>query len=157
DAPEEEWCERRLLARIHHYTIKRLRAEIEPVAARDFIRFLFRWQHVAPESRMEGAKALDAIVAQLEGFGAPAAAWEREILPARILGYAPSWLDARCLAGQTTWTRLRSRGSGPVRTTPIALVPRRHVGLWRSLLPAEDVKPSAKARAVIEFMTAHGA
>jgi ATP-dependent Lhr-like helicase len=157
DAPDEEWCERRLLARINRYTIKRLRAEIEPVAARDFIRFLFRWQHVAPQSRMEGAKALDAVIAQLEGFGASAGAWESEILPARIADYARSWLDARCLAGQTTWTRLRSRGSGPVRTTPIALVPRRHVGLWRSLLPAEDVKPSAKVRAVIAFMTAHGA
>ena len=166
DAAGEEWCERRLLARINHYTIKRLRAEIEPVAARDFIRFLFRWQHVAPESRMEGVKALDAVIAQLEGFGAPAGAWESELLPARLAGYSPSWLDARCLAGQATWTRLRARGgratdgdrrSGPVRTTAIALVPRRHVALWRSMLPAEEARPSARARAVIDFMTAHGA
>ncbi len=166
DATEEEWCERRLLARINHYTIKRLRAEIEPVAARDFIRFLFRWQHVAPDSRMQGAKSLDAVIGQLEGFGAPAGAWESEILPARIGDYAPSWLDARCLAGQTTWTRLRARvgragdgdrRSGPVRTTPIALVPRRHAALWRSLLPAEEAQPSTRARAVIAFMTAHGA
>src|SRR5579883_1578452 len=164
-ATEDEWCERRLLARIHRYTIKRLRAEIEPVAARDFLRFLFRWQHVAPESRMEGAKALEAVIEQLEGFGAPAAAWESEILPARIADYARHWLDARCLAGQAAWTRLRSRGgrsdaerrSAPVRTTPITLSPRRHVSLWRSLLPAEEVKPSARARAVLDFMTANGA
>ena len=110
-ATDDEWCERRLLARIHHYTIKRLRAEIEPVAARDFIRFLFSWQHVAPEARMEGAKALGPVIDQLEGFGAPAGAWESEILPARIADYAPSWLDARCLAGQSAWTRLRSRGA----------------------------------------------
>jgi ATP-dependent Lhr-like helicase len=162
---EDEWCERRLLARVHHYTIKRLRAEIEPVAARDFLRFLFQWQHVASDARMEGARALDAVIAQLEGFGAAAAAWESEILPARISGYAPSWLDARCLAGLAAWTHLRARngrGDGerraaPVRSTPITIAPRRHVGLWRSLLPAEDGRPSAKARAVLDFMTAHGA
>jgi ATP-dependent Lhr-like helicase len=86
-ATEDEWCERRLLSRIHHYTIKRLRAEIEPVAARDFLRFLFVWQHVDPRTRMAGPKALDAVLAQLEGFEAPAAAWESEILPARLADY----------------------------------------------------------------------
>ena len=83
----EEWCERRLLSRIHHYTLKRLRAEIEPVAARDFLRFLFDWQHVSADDRMTGPKALDRVVAQLEGFEAPAAAWESDILPARLVGY----------------------------------------------------------------------
>src|SRR6185312_388208 len=97
-ATDEEWCERRLLSRIHHYTIKRLRAEIEPVAARDFLRFLFAWQHAASDERMSGAKALDTILAQLEGFEAPAAAWEAEILPARMADYYPAWLDDRCLA-----------------------------------------------------------
>jgi ATP-dependent Lhr-like helicase len=163
-AKEDEWCERRLLARIHHYTIRRLRAEIEPVAARDFLRFLFQWQHVTPDSRMEGAKALEVVIAQLEGFGAPAAAWESEILPARVGDYSRSWLDARCLAGQAAWTHLRARTgrdgerrAGPVRSTPITITPRRHVGLWRSLLPADGGQPGAKARAVLEFMTANGA
>jgi ATP-dependent Lhr-like helicase len=159
---EDEWCERRLLARIHRYTIKRLRAEIEPVAARDFLRFLLQWQHVASDSRMAGAKALDAVIDQLEGFGAPAGAWESEILPARIADYAPGWLDARCLGGQAAWTRLHARAdaerrTGPVRTTPITLAPRRTVALWRSLLPADEGKPSAKARAVLDFITANGA
>ena len=72
----DEWCERRLLARIHRYTVNRLRAEIEPVAARDFLRFLFAWQHVAADARMEGPDAIAAAVAQLEGFEAPAGAWE---------------------------------------------------------------------------------
>ena len=80
----EEWCERRLLARIHRYTVKRLRAEIEPVAARDFLRFLLRWQRVEAETRMDGPDALEAVIAQLEGFEAPAGAWESEILPARL-------------------------------------------------------------------------
>jgi ATP-dependent Lhr-like helicase len=111
---------------------------------------------------MEGAKALDPIIDQLEGFGAPASAWESEILPARLADYSPGWLDARCLAGQSAWTRLHARAdaerrTGPVRTTPITLAPRRHVGLWRSLLPADEGQPSARARAVLDFMTANGA
>src|ERR1700682_5135097 len=84
DAMDDEWCDPRLLSRIHHYTLKRLRAEIEPVAARDFLRFLFDWQHVSADARVAGPKALDRVVAQLEGFEAPAAAWESEILAARL-------------------------------------------------------------------------
>src|SRR5438445_749189 len=80
-AAGEEWCERRLLARIHGYTVKRLRAEIEPVAARDFLRFLLTWQRVAADARMQGPDAVDTVVAQLEGFEAPAAAWESERRP----------------------------------------------------------------------------
>ena len=78
---ETEWCERRLLARINRYTVKRLRQEIEPVSAADFMRFLLDWQHTAPDERMEGPDAVAAIVSQLEGFEAAAAAWEAEILP----------------------------------------------------------------------------
>ena len=107
-AAEDEWCERRLLARIHGYTVKRLRAEIEPVAARDFLRFLFGWQRVAADARMQGPDAIEVVVAQLEGFEAPAGAWETEILPARVAEYEPSWLDEQCLAGRITWARLRA-------------------------------------------------
>ena len=140
-AAAEEWCERRLLARIHRYTVKRLRAEIEPVAARDFLRFLFGWQHVAADARMQGPDALEVVVAQLEGFEAPAGAWETEILPARLADYEPSWLDDQCLAGRITWARLRpriarpnggERAAAPVRTTPITLLARRHAPLWAS-------------------------
>ena len=165
DASEEEWCERRLLSRIHHYTIKRLRAEIEPVAARDFLRFLFSWQRVAPEARMAGPKALDTVLAQLEGFEASAAAWEEEILPARVADYDPDWLDEKCLAGHLTWMRLRSRnGAGgegkasPVRTTPIAILPRRHSGAWTSLSPQHDgAAPSPRAQMVVDYIRQNGA
>ena len=141
-AVADEWCERRLLARIHHYTVQRLRAEIEPVAARDFLRFLFRWQRVAADARMQGPDAIEVIVAQLEGFEAPAGAWETEILPARIAEYEPSWLDDQCLAGRIAWARLsprNARANGgerhvtPVRTTPITLLARRHARHWASL------------------------
>jgi ATP-dependent helicase Lhr and Lhr-like helicase len=162
---QDEWCERRLLARIHRYTIGRLRAEIEPVAARDFMRFLFDWQRVAPDARMEGPDALEALIGQLEGFQAPAGAWETEIMPARLSEYEPVWLDDQCLAGRVAWARLRppsarpnERGASPVRSTPIALLPRRHVPVWASLSPsAEAAQPSAKARAVADCIREHGA
>src|SRR5262249_1422152 len=134
-AATDEWCERRLLARVHRYTVKRLRAEIEPVAARDFLRFLAGWQRVAAEATMEGPEAVESIVAQLEGCEAPAGAWETELLPARIAGYEPAWLDDLCLAGRIMWARLKPRNArqnggearaAPVRSTPIALLARRH-------------------------------
>ncbi|HEX6203136.1 MAG TPA: ATP-dependent DNA helicase, partial [Thermoanaerobaculia bacterium] len=104
-ATDEEWCERRLLARIHRATLDRLRAEIRPVGRADFARFLLGWQQVDPETRGEGPEALAAVLAQLAGFAAPAAAWEGEILPARVEGYDPAWLDALCLSGRFVWCR----------------------------------------------------
>ncbi|HVG82338.1 MAG TPA: DEAD/DEAH box helicase [Methylomirabilota bacterium] len=163
----EQWCERRLLARIHHYTVKRLRAEIEPVAARDFLRFLFDRQRVSAEARMEGPEAVEVVVGQLEGFEAAAGAWESEILPARIDEYEPAWLDAQALSGRVSWARLRprasrqsggDRGPTPVRTTPIALLSRRHAPLWAALSStSEPSKPGGRAQAVAEFIERHGA
>jgi ATP-dependent Lhr-like helicase len=163
----EEWCERRLLARIHRYTVNRLRAEIEPVAARDFLRFLFAWQHVSAETQTEGPNSLAATVAQLEGFEAPAGAWETEILPVRVADYEPAWLDDECLAGRVAWARLRpretradapERGAAPLRTTPIALFVRRHAPMWRALTQKTDgQQPKASAQAVADFIAAHGA
>ncbi|MGD9617101.1 MAG: hypothetical protein AB7W06_17135 [Alphaproteobacteria bacterium] len=182
----DEWCERRLLARINRYTLKRLRAEIEPVAARDFLRFLFAWQRVTDEARMEGPDALAAVLGQLEGFEAPAGAWETEILPSRITGYDPAWLDDQCLAGRIAWARLRPRSfpphpalsptggeglnggarggrasgpaAGPVRTTPITLLARRHAPLWTALSPMPDpAQASGRARLVADFIRDNGA
>ena len=159
-----EWCERRLLARIHRYTVKRLRAEIEPIAARDFLRFLFEWQRVAPEGRMEGPDAVGAILAQLEGFEAPASAWETEILTTRIGEYEPAWLDEQCVSGRFVWTRLAprssdpERGAAPVRATPITLIGRRNVRIWSSLTQAVDPRNlSSKAQAVADHLRSRGA
>src|SRR5690606_16625837 len=144
DSAGDEWCERHLLARIHRYTLRRLRREIEPVERRDFARFLFDWQHLGPDTRVEGPDALAAILGQLEGFEAPAAAWEAELLPARVGDYAIAWLDDLCSAGRTQWLRLRpdarrgerataeddaASGGGAghsLRATPLLLLPRRH-------------------------------
>jgi ATP-dependent Lhr-like helicase len=166
---DDEWCERRLLARIHRYTVKRLRAEIEPIEARDFLRFLFEWQRVAPDGRMEGPDAVGAILGQLEGFEAPASAWETEILPSRISEYEPAWLDEQCLAGRFVWTRLAhrsasarkgdgERGAAPVRSTPIALLARRNIRVWSSLSGPPDTSAlSVKARMVADYIQTHGA
>ena len=166
-ANAEEWCQRGLLARIHRYTVNRLRAEIEPAAARDFLRFLFSWQHVAAPARREGPEALAATIKQLEGFEAPAGAWESEILTARIADYEPHWLDDECLAGRVAWARLRPRpattnggcrGVAPVRTTPIALLARRDAPLWQSLAArADSVAPSPRAQTVLDYIREHGA
>ena len=163
----EEWCERRLLARIHRYTVKRLRAEIEPIAASDYLRFLFEWQRVTPDGRMEGPDAVGAVLGQLEGFEAPASAWETEILPSRISEYEPAWLDEQCLAGRFVWTRLAhrtarkgdgERGAAPVRSTPISLLARRNMKVWSSLSGEPDTSGlSVRARVVAEYIQEHGA
>ncbi len=122
-ADDEEWCDRRLLARIHRYTLDRLRREIEPVSAQDFLRFLLRWQHIAPNTQLEGKGGLLEAIAQLQGFEAPAAAWERHLLPARVREYRSSWLDELCLSGDVSWARLsvrKSNGNGTGPATPAA-------------------------------------
>lgn len=102
----KEWCERGLLARIHRRTLGRLRREIEPVSAPDFLRFLFRWQHVQPGTQLHGRDGLLEVIHQLQGLELPGPAWERDVLPARIADYEPSDLENLCLAGEIGWGRL---------------------------------------------------
>jgi ATP-dependent Lhr-like helicase len=160
-AMEEQWCERHLLARIHRYTIKRLRREIEPVERQDFMRFLFDWQHLSPDTQLQGQDALPQVLAQLEGYEAPAGAWESDLLALRMGDYSILWLDDLCRAGKLVWTRIGapvSSAGGPVRTTPIVLLPRRQSALWNSL-PAPNGPPdiSARAAAVLEALRRDGA
>ena len=157
-----EWCERRLLARISRYTIKTLRAEIEPVSSADFMRFLFDWQGITRAPKPEGAESLAKVIEQLEGYEVPAAAWEADVLPARLNEYDPHWLDSLCLSGRALWARLtpsKSPGAAPVRTTPIALVSRKNWTLWHSLAaaPREEMHLSHGGKALFDFLSAHGA
>ncbi len=162
-AREEEWCERHLLARIHRYTVKRLRREIEPVQRADFMRFLFDWQRVSSGSRVRGAESLAGVLSQLEGFQAAAGAWESDILPSRVADYGINWLDDLCRAGRLVWARLPSRSSargrsGPLKSTPIVLLPRAQMALWSSLGAAQpEAELSAKANKVLEVLKEHGA
>ena len=127
-APEIEWCNRRILARIHRLTLGRLRREIEPVSAAQFHQFLARWQHLAPGSQLHGADGLLQVVRQLQGFEIPASAWEPEVFRQRIAEYDPQDLDELCLSGDVAWARLsphpafedEGRRVRPTRIAPVA-------------------------------------
>jgi ATP-dependent Lhr-like helicase len=103
---ETEWCERRLLARIHRLTVATLRKQIEPVTAAQFMQWLLRWQHVAPGTQVAGERGTLEVLRQLQGFEIPANAWERQVLARRIVDYDPKWLDQLCLTGAVGWGRL---------------------------------------------------
>ncbi len=125
---EIEWCDRRLLARIHRRTVDGLRRAIEPVMPADFMRFLLAWQGVLPGKRMHGSAGLARVIEQLQGFDIAAGAWEADILPSRVEGYDESWLDLLCLSGEVAWGRLAPRvsaGGAPTRAAPISIVIRR--------------------------------
>jgi ATP-dependent helicase Lhr and Lhr-like helicase len=145
---EEQWCERRLLARVHRYTLKRLRSEIEPVSLADYQRFLFAWQGLGAERR-EGAEAVLAVLGELQGVALAAAAWERDVLPARIAAYGGDLMDRLSAAGQIVWWRPRPDGPPAsarpttVAASPIMLVPRGTVPYWRALTACDETAPAA--------------
>ena len=164
-----EWCERRLLARIHRYTVKRLRSEIEAVSPADFMRFLFSWQRVT--DRGEGIEALSDIIDQLEGFAIPAKLWEQSILPARLDTYMTSWLDTLCITGRINWLRKtlsdsktnnkdKTRASTTVSNTPICLINRQFVQVWKQFYKeknGQSNKLSASAIKIKQQLERHGA
>jgi ATP-dependent helicase Lhr and Lhr-like helicase len=151
---ELQWCDRRLLARIHRYTLHKLRAEIEPVTAAELMRFLFHWQHVAAEDQVRGADGLAAVIEQLEGFELAAAGWENDVLPARVADYEPEQLDRLCLSGRVTWGRLSAGTSAPLKSSPISLMLRAHAA------PADRAVPeslSREARTAFDALRTRGA
>ncbi len=157
---EQEWCERRLLARIHQGTLERLRQDIEPASRIEFLDFLTHWQHVNPSTRMQGIEGLAAIIEQLEGYVAPAAAWERDIFPARMENYDPSWLETLCLHGRVSWARITpfrsSPSTGPIKTTPITLTRRTELMNWYACHES-TYQLSPDAQRVLTFLKDHGA
>jgi ATP-dependent Lhr-like helicase len=148
DAQTAEWCARRLLARMHSYSRTNRRKAVEAVTAVDFMRFLLRWQHVAPGTQLRGHGGVRIAVEQLQGFEAAAAAWEREILRRRVSEYQPAYLDRLCHDGEVTWLRLTAaqpasdRRSSPSKATPVALAFREDL-TW--LLQAARLAPPAAA------------
>jgi ATP-dependent Lhr-like helicase len=157
---EIEWCDRRLLARIHRYTINRLRAEIEPANAADFMRFLLHWQHVVPEHQVSGVEGLSAVIEQLGGYELAAAAWEHDVLPARVRDYTSSYIDMLCLSGRVAWGRMTpmdGSGKAPLKSSPIALMPREHTSLWRMAAPVDAALLTSPGRAVYEALRSRGA
>lgn len=128
DAPE--WASRRLLARMHSYSRRQRRNSVETISAHDFLRVLARWQHVAPDTQMQGVPGLRRVLEQLQGFEAAAAVWESRILPARLRRYHPGWLDTLGHDGEAAWLRLAPRpiddpdrrSAAPSKATPISFV-----------------------------------
>jgi ATP-dependent helicase Lhr and Lhr-like helicase len=161
-ASEDEWCERGLLARIHRYTLERLRREIEPVSSAVFMRFLFAWHGVSATENALGRDGLSNALGLLEGFEAAAAAWESGLLAARVSDYDPSWLDSACLSGRLVWGRLRapqtSKSLRSLGTTPIVIAQRESwdwLARGGSSVPEEEL--SAPARHVLELIMQRGA
>jgi ATP-dependent Lhr-like helicase len=159
---ERQWCERGLLARIHRYTLKRLRSEIEPVSPADFMRFLFSWQGL--DEPTQGVVALERVMGQLEGFSLPAGSWEDEILPARLQPYFSTELDELCASGKLAWLRLlptdakeNKRRNPAIRSTPLAFVFRPHLSLWRQAGTEPPEGLSATAVKVLEVLKQWGA
>src|SRR5437899_534838 len=170
---ETEWCERRLLARIHRLTVATLRKQIEPVTAAQFMRWLLRWQHVAPGTQVLAERGVLAVLRQLQGFEIPASAWERHILARRVTNYDPKWLDQLCLTGAVGWGRLsphpatlEDSSTGKRRVIPTSVAPitffvREDADWMASHNPAAD-QPEARglshgAQQVLDFLRQRGA
>ena len=154
-----QWCDRRLLARIHQLTLGRLRREIEPQPPAQLARFVRRWQHAELGARLHGVSGLEAILDQLQGVEAPVGAWEREILPARLADYTPGLLDELCMAGEFVWGR-RSTSSASIttRATPVAFWRRASTPWMFTPAAAEaDAALEEPARAVVTALAARGA
>src|SRR5205807_3864803 len=166
---EMEWCNRRLLARIHRLTLGRLRKEIEPVTSANFMRFLFAWQHIAPGTQLHGADGVLQIVKQLQGYEISAAGWESEVLRRRIARYTPDLLDRLCLSGEVMWGRLsphpslllddaslRNRRIRPTRVAPVAIFLREDASWLLDSSPQKNGL-SQSARDIAEALERRGA
>jgi ATP-dependent helicase Lhr and Lhr-like helicase len=168
-----EWCDRRLLARIHHLTVATLREQVEPVTAAQFMRWLLRWQHVSPNSQLGGERGLLEVVRQLQGFEIPANAWEKQVFRPRMNDYDPAQLDQLCLTGAVGWGRLsphpatlEDSGSGRRRVVPTSVAPItffvREDSDWMQPRSPEDEQTEERvlsdgARQVADFLRRRGA
>jgi ATP-dependent Lhr-like helicase len=173
-----EWCERRVLSRIHRLTLGRLRREIEAVSAAEFMRFLFRWQHVQPGTQLHGRDGVLQVLGQLQGLELPAPAWEEYVLPSRIKLYDPADLEYLCLSGMVTWGRLlvespgtepsengsaerpKSRRGGLARNAPIGFLLREDLSvLLAGSRTREEIlqRCSSAAQEIAYYLKAHGA
>ena len=168
---QEEFCDRRILARIHRATIGGLRREVEPVTQATFVRFLIKWQHADPSSRLEGEGGLFDIIEQMQGFEAACGALETELLPCRMNSYKPGFLDSLCLGGDVVWGRIshsrsngpRTNGKGPssrpalTRTTPITLALRESIDWLWDAPQGEELNPPGAAGEVLDVLSRRGA
>ncbi|MBK8340321.1 MAG: DEAD/DEAH box helicase [Flavobacteriales bacterium] len=161
DVDEEQWCERRLLARIHKYTLQKLRREVEPVSPAAFMRFLFTWHGIGAENQPEGAQALRAVIEKMQGAEAPAVAWESEILPARLGNYAPDQMDQLCFSGQIAWGKLtpyagEAGAPASLRNSSLSICLREDLPLFLGT-PAPNEELGHEAQQVLQQLQQRGA
>ncbi len=155
-----EWCSRRLLARMHSLSRGRRRKSVQSVSPEQFVRFLTRWQHVAPDARLTGPAGLARVLEQLQGWGAAVASWESDLLGSRLGDYQPRWLDRMCHDGELQWLRLSPRsmgdpdkpGSRPSKATPISLVFRDELDWLLNAFRGDAEAPEPSAGAVTEIV-----
>ncbi len=163
-----EWCNRHILARIHRLTLGRLRQEIEPVTAHQFHAFLFRWQHLFSGTQLHGADGLLEVIRQLQGYEAPASAWETQLLASRIAGYQPEMLDDVCLSGEVMWARVSphpaledpERRVRATRIAPVSLFLREDAEWVLDAARGEAAKTASlsdAARELLDTLERHGA
>ena len=162
----EEYCDRRILARIHRATVSRLRREIEPVSESVFMRFLLRWQHVEPDRMLSGESGLIEVIEQLQGFEAAAGTWEPHLLKARVAGFEPTMLDDLCFGGEVVWGRMTQRRHMPdqpiskvglTRNGPITLGLRENLDWLVDPTPEDDEGLGGAARDILNVLTKRGA
>ncbi|HEX2549064.1 MAG TPA: DEAD/DEAH box helicase, partial [Gammaproteobacteria bacterium] len=162
---DKEWCERRLLARIHRLTIAKLRKEIEPVNASQFMQWLLKWQHVTADTKLQGKDGILRVITQLQGYEIPAHAWESEIFPSRIKDYDPDMLDFLCLTGVIGWGRFSAHPAQfshrrviPTKRSPIAFFLRDNP-IWISKNPLDEKSESLShaAKKVLQHLKKSGA
>ncbi len=158
---EEEWCERRLLARIHRLTVGRLRKEIAPASVAQYLRWLLRWQHLTPDTQLQGEKGLLEVMQQLQGFEIPANAWEKQIFAKRVRDYGSDLLDQLCLSGAVGWGRLSPYESSGKRITPTSVAPItffvREDADWIPTRALDLAPLSANAQAIFTYLQERGA
>jgi ATP-dependent Lhr-like helicase len=150
---EIEWCERRILQRIHRRTVATLRKQIEPVTPAVYMRWLLQWQHIAPQSQLSGEEGVFEALHQLEGFEAPAIEWERTLLPARVANYDPRWLDALCLSGAVGWGRISPHpawSSPDENSRPRRVIPTTAAPITFYIRETADWLPHALAQQCVE-------
>ncbi|MEM7287124.1 MAG: DEAD/DEAH box helicase [Actinomycetota bacterium] len=164
DTTQIEWCSRRLLTRMHALSRSQRRKSVEAVSPADFVRFLTRWQHVAPGTRVTGPAGLGRVLEQLQGWEAAVASWEPDLLGARLRDYQPGWLDRMCHDGELQWLRLSPRamedpdakGGGPSKATPVSLVFRQDLGWLLAAFRGDTEAPRPSAGAVAEIVEVLG-
>jgi len=182
-----EWCERRLLQRIHRYTIDAHRKSIKPVSLQTYTEFLFDSHQLVPitapsassseirEPSLDGQTRLQNTLGLLDGIAAPASSWEADLYPVRIADYDPNWLDVMCISGKMVWGRYaqpnisqrgregkKSRSSGPIKSTPISIVSRANLDIWKALsagvlAEGESIPLSELAKVIESDLQGNGA